>query len=305
MPLVSIGIPVFNGDAFIRDSIESILSQTFTDLELIISDNGSTDRTAEICLGYADKDRRVRFHRNERNIGATKNFRRVFELARGKYFKWQCYDDMCSSNFLSETLARLESDKSLVLAYPFTVLIREDGRQVLSHDCWRMLLNQERAWNRFAFRLKHFRGPTTAIYGLIRTEVLAKTRLIDAFSHSDQVLIMELALQGRFDIAPRATHFYRHHRKQSLKANRLPRERMLWFDTAYRGTPPDEHLKLYREMFVSVWRAPVEQGEKLLCSALLLRPFLRRYLEMATGGQLGRARKFRDTRGVPPALAAK
>jgi glycosyltransferase involved in cell wall biosynthesis len=306
MPLVSVGIPVFNGAEFIRDSIESILAQTYTAFELIISDNGSTDGTTEICREYAAQDKRIRFYRNECNIGATKNFRKVFELSRGTYFKWQSYDDMCSNNVLMESIRMLEEDSSIVLAYPFTVVIREDGRQVLSHDCWRLLLNQDKPWKRFKFRVEHGKGPCTAIYGLIRSEALARTRLIDRFAHSDQVLILELALQGKFELATRAVHYYRHHRKQSLKANRKPRERMLWFDTNFRGNPPDEQLTVIREMFRSVNSSAVAPLDKALCYPFILRPYLRRLLFIATGGRLGGMKRFgQEQVRFPNVLATK
>src|SRR5436190_12174806 len=94
-PIVSIGLPVFNGERYLRQALDSLLGQDFQDFELIISDNASTDRTAEICRAYVAKDRRIRYYRNESNIGSAPNYRRVFELARGEFFKWCSHDDVC------------------------------------------------------------------------------------------------------------------------------------------------------------------------------------------------------------------
>ena len=83
-PLVSIGLFVYNGERFIEQSLRSILNQTFTDFELIVSDNASTDRTAEIVEAFAKRDDRICYYRNEKNMGAGWNARRVYELATRK-----------------------------------------------------------------------------------------------------------------------------------------------------------------------------------------------------------------------------
>ncbi|WP_081588053.1 glycosyltransferase family 2 protein [Gloeocapsa sp. PCC 7428] len=93
-PRISIGMPVYNGEPYLKDAINSILNQTFEDFELIISDNGSTDRTEEICRTIASQDQRVRYYRNEQNLGAGWNFNRVVDLATGEYFRWACHDDI-------------------------------------------------------------------------------------------------------------------------------------------------------------------------------------------------------------------
>ena len=85
-PLLSVGLFVYNGERFLEETLDSILSQTFTDFELIISDNASTDRTGEISEAYVRRDDRIRYYRGEKNMGAGWNVRRVYELATGKYF---------------------------------------------------------------------------------------------------------------------------------------------------------------------------------------------------------------------------
>ncbi len=93
-PLVSIGLPVYNGENYLEEAIRSILAQTYTHFELIISDNGSTDRTQEICEFYAERDLRIRYYRNKENLGAAWNYNQTFHLAKGKYFKWAAHDDI-------------------------------------------------------------------------------------------------------------------------------------------------------------------------------------------------------------------
>ena len=99
-PRVSIGLPVYNGELFLENALDSILSQTYSDFELIISDNASDDKTEEICRSYAARDKRVRYSRNAHNLGAAPNYNRVYHLARGRYFKWASHDDVLAPEFL-------------------------------------------------------------------------------------------------------------------------------------------------------------------------------------------------------------
>src|SRR5512139_3267591 len=119
-PRVSIGVPVYNGENFLKDALDSLLAQTFKDFEIVIADNVSTDQTEEICRSYAAKDARIRYYRNETNIGAGPNHNRVFELSRGEYFKWVCHDDMCAPEFLERCIEVLDRDPSVVLCHAET-----------------------------------------------------------------------------------------------------------------------------------------------------------------------------------------
>jgi glycosyltransferase involved in cell wall biosynthesis len=107
---VSLGIPVYNGERFVATAIQSALDQTFSDFELIICENAYTDQTAEICEEFACKDSRIRYIRQEINIGAKANFNRVFEYARGEYFKWIAADDVCGPRYLELTVTALDQD---------------------------------------------------------------------------------------------------------------------------------------------------------------------------------------------------
>src|SRR5215469_10077370 len=126
-PLVSVGIFVYNGERFIEETLSSILGQTFTDFELIISDNASTDRTGQIAEAYAARDTRIRYYRSEKNMGAGWNVRRVYELATGKYFKQAAADDLLEPDFLRLCVEALENDPSCVVAYAKTREVDENG----------------------------------------------------------------------------------------------------------------------------------------------------------------------------------
>src|SRR5262245_45018612 len=101
-PRVSIGLPIFNGEKYVAQAFDSILAQTYADFELIISDNASTDQTEAICQAYANRDRRIRYYRNNRNLGAAANYNRVFDLSTGVYFKWAAHDDIVLPTFVTK-----------------------------------------------------------------------------------------------------------------------------------------------------------------------------------------------------------
>ncbi len=130
MPRVTVGLPVYNGEKFLGEAIESVLDQTFEDFELVISDNASTDATEEICRDYAARDRRVRYARAPQNRGAAWNFNRAFELAGGEYFKWLAHDDVIGPRYLARTVEALDHDASLVLCHSQTGIIDGEGELI-------------------------------------------------------------------------------------------------------------------------------------------------------------------------------
>ncbi len=115
-PRVSIGMPVYNGGLFIREALDSLLAQTFTDFELIISDNASTDGTESICREYADKDARIRYVRQAQNLGAAANFKFVLDESVGEYFMWAAADDVWLPTFVRVCVGLLEKKTSSGMA---------------------------------------------------------------------------------------------------------------------------------------------------------------------------------------------
>src|SRR5215813_13707549 len=133
-PRVTIGLPVYNGERFLEQTLDSLLVQSYADFELIISDNASTDRTEEICRVYALKERRIRYSRNEANRGYAWNYNHLFALSTGEYFKWATADDVCQPNYLARCVDVLDSDPSIVLAFPKTRFIDETGELLETTD---------------------------------------------------------------------------------------------------------------------------------------------------------------------------
>ena len=129
-PVMSVGLPVYNGERYLAETIDSLLEQTFCDFELIICDNASTDRTSEIARAYAANDSRVRYTRNARNVGVAANYQRALELSHGKYFRWAAATIYPLLELLATCIAILDRDPSVVLAYPKTTLIDAEGRVI-------------------------------------------------------------------------------------------------------------------------------------------------------------------------------
>ena len=114
-PRLSIGLPVFNGERYLAAAIGSVLDSSFSDWELIISDNASTDGTQALAQSFAQQDARIRYLRNATNIGALPNFNQVVHASRGEYFKWLAYDDLCGPDLLSRCVEVLDRDSTIVL----------------------------------------------------------------------------------------------------------------------------------------------------------------------------------------------
>ena len=110
LPEVSIGLPVYNGELFLKKALDSLLNQTYSNFELIISDNNSTDSTQKICEEYAKNDKRICYICQEKNIGAFSNFSFVLSKAQGKYFMWAAVDDYWDDNFLQKNLDILQQN---------------------------------------------------------------------------------------------------------------------------------------------------------------------------------------------------
>ena len=127
-PRLSIGLPVYNGESLLPEAIEALLGQSYKDFELIISDNASTDRTAEICRGYEEQDSRVRYIRQPRNIGMVPNHNFLVGVARGEFFKWASYDDLYARDFLQRCVDALDKHPEAALAHAWCVLMRRGRR---------------------------------------------------------------------------------------------------------------------------------------------------------------------------------
>lgn len=268
---VSIGMPVYNGADFIRQAVNAVLSQDYEDIELIISDNASTDDTESICRGLAAGDARISYTRNDVNIGAAKNYNKVFHLARGKYFRWAAHDDECHPEMVSRCVRCLEeAPDSVVMVYPRGELIDELGRTLVS-GLDRIESRDPRPHRRLA-RLLWQLNYCDPIFGLIRTEFLRRTRLIGPFFGADYVLLGELAMLGEIVEHDGILFRLRAHAKRSMKANPSARARAAWYDpsAARKMFVMPDWERMVWEMLKSVSRSALPPAEKARCSLAVL-----------------------------------
>lgn len=238
-PRVSVGLPVYNGMPYISEAVESVLAQTFRDLELVVVDNASTDGTRDVCERYARADSRVRYLRNDENVGAARNYNIAFEAAAGDYFKWLAADDALEPDFLSECVRLLEQDEGLVLACTRSLAIDEAGDVFarLSHD---HDLRSARPRDRFRQYVREdVNGGAHPIFGLIRADALRATKLLRPFVFSDYAFVGELVLRGRIAQSPRYLNRLRNHegsytarsgRHESAVAGMVGADEARWLD---------------------------------------------------------------------------
>lgn len=213
-PLVSIGLFVYNGERFLRPVLDSLLAQTFQNFELIISDNASIDSTGEICREYASRDQRIRYYRNERNMGAGWNVRRVYDLATGKYFKWAASDDYCAPEFLERCVEALEADSGVVLAHTRTRVIDDKGQFLEDYD---VVLRTGSHWPLERLSDLLLIGHRCyQIFGVIRLDALHRLPPQGSYVHSDRVLLLQLGLLGRFHEVPEFLFTSTKHSGQSV-----------------------------------------------------------------------------------------
>lgn len=205
-PLISIGMPIYNEEFFIAQSLDSLLAQDYENFELIISDNASTDGTPAICEYYASQDTRIRYHRNHENIGMVQNFNRTFQLSHGKYFMWAGGHDLWDKHFISTCLGELLDDPKVVLCSGQYRLTNEKGMpiEIMPAMDTRGMKPAERL--RCAIRE---RGHGWTVYSLIRAEVLIQTHLFTEKYGSDSLLAAELSVLGEFCSAPNTGTYMR------------------------------------------------------------------------------------------------
>jgi glycosyltransferase involved in cell wall biosynthesis len=282
-------MPVYNGAKWIRVALDSLLAQRFADFELVISDNASTDDTEAICRAVAARDPRVRYYRNAQNIGVFRNYDRVFELARGTYFKWASCSDLCVDGFLEKCVAVLEARPDVVLAYPRAVLLfsQPDQEPYAEEYDDNLHLEQERPSVRFREYLNRERL-NNVMNGVMRASALRETALNRALPGSDISMVAELALRGKFVEIP-----------DRLFLRRLdPETTGILMDPSssrsslgYPGRPDNwQRLQLHTYRFVTAFQAPIGLYEKLCVWIYLLqrvawlrRPAFRKAMRLVRG----------------------
>ncbi|MBC7950399.1 MAG: glycosyltransferase family 2 protein [Rhodospirillaceae bacterium] len=290
IPPLCIGLPVYDGEAYLPAALDSLLSQSFGDFQVVISDNASTDATAEICRDIAARDPRLRYSRTARNIGAGPNFNRVFAFSQSPFFKWMAHDDMLAPHALSQMMAALADQPKAVLAHSRLTLV-EDGGQALDVDDHGRILDRHgrpfhrlepphlaegsRPSQRFGEVLRRMNW-CTAIFGVMRTNALRRTHLHGSYYEADRVLLAELALLGRFIQLDEPVIIKRCHAGVSVLKPYAEQARMI--DPAVAPLPKGVRLRLGYVRTLTVGR--LTWSERMACAMMVLRVSLRNRLSL-------------------------
>lgn len=225
-PSVSIGLPVFNGSAYLRQALDSLLAQTYSGFELIIGDNASSDETESICREYAIRDSRIRYYRHSKNLGPVGNFLFVFNQAGGSYFMWAAHDDLWDSDWIEKLHAAVSKEPE-VTAYGQLRTIDDMG-ELMEHPAngRSFQFDQKNAWlRRFKYFLEYEGlGKANPIYGLYRRSDIAKgfAALLGRSLYADCLFLFDMLSAIRLR-AVSDTHHYKRVHSASL-ANTLPTE---------------------------------------------------------------------------------
>ncbi len=257
---VSIGIPVFNGAPFLRETLDCIVDQTWRDSEIVISDNASTDETPEICRAYAAADPRIRYHRSETNGGSAWNFNRVITLSGGTYFKLANADDLCDLRLVEKCVEILDSHPEVVACFGRTTLIDEQGRRLRDYDD-DLDLRSPDPCQRFLTALRRL-GLVNMMQGVVRLDALGKTGLMEGYLGSDMVLVAELALHGQFhEIDERL--FYRRMHGEAFSGLTSLDEQAAYMVPAQKGRAQLYFWRHYAGYLRAIRRSPLRRLEKL------------------------------------------
>lgn len=261
-PRVSTGIPVYNGENFLEACLDSLLNQTFKDFEIVISDNASTDRTREICERYAAKDPRVRYYRNETNLGPGPNYNKVVHLSRGEYFKWTAHDDLHTPDYLEKCLDVLDRHSEVVLCHTKTCFIDENGRTIGKYEDE---LKSDSPYPHVRFRALIMNVKCFEIFGVIRSSALLQTPLQGSFGHADGVLLAKLGLMGPFHEIQEYLFLNREHPDKSIHKYSTYRDYAVFYDPKNKGKILLPRWRLGYENVRSVFSVRLKMSERVRC----------------------------------------
>jgi glycosyltransferase involved in cell wall biosynthesis len=266
-PRVTIATPVYNGERYLAGALDSVLSQSFGDFELLIHDNASNDSTQQICEQFAARDKRIRYVRNATNLGAVTNFNLGAQNARGDYFRWHCYDDLMKPGCLQAAVDDLHANPRLAVSHCLTELIDEAGDFVEMFEVERKL-DDPRAHMRFWSMLWTKSFPP--IFGLMRTDLVRKTRLFGPYVGADRYFLAELLLLGGLHYVREPLFAIRVHPAAYRVQGATAEVRRQWY------VPSGRRMPTFMQMPISSWafaetirHADAPSAQKLLCYAHL------------------------------------
>ena len=265
-PRLTIGLPVYNGQNYLAESLDALLGQTFEDFELVISDNASTDGTAAICRRYEKLDSRIRCIRQLHNIGLAPNHNLLLEQARGELFKWASHDDLYACDLLERCVEALDEHPHVVLAHSWTAMIDGSGNVTRALE-YPLATASPRTPERFRSMLFDNGGDDDG--GVIRTEVLRRTAVKNSYHHADRTTITEVGLHGPFYQVPDWLYFRRDHPERAERACPTVRTRCANMDPRRADRLRHPLVRLYGEYVwayvAAIRRAPMASADRRAC----------------------------------------
>ncbi len=255
-PLVSIGVPVYNEARFIGDALASLLAQDYPNIEIIVSDNASSDGTADICRRMAALDGRIRVLTSETNDGATANFQRCLDEARGMWFLWAGGHDLWSPDMVSECVAALEAHSGAVVAIPESCWVDVSGRPFGE----RAGVFDTRGMDPLGRIFSLLWSNMHPMYGLMDIKALRATGPIPNYPGADLVMLARLVLQGDFVPARNALWSRRQTRPNETFKDRQRRYGGSQFRIRSGMFPM---VRLAHEFLASVWASGLALPDKL------------------------------------------
>ncbi len=299
-PRVTLGVMTYNNERYLAGAFDAVLAQDFSDFEVVVCDNQSTDATWDICQRYAAKDSRFRIHRNESNLGFSGNFNRVASLARGEYFRLTAHDDLIAPTLLSRCVEVMDANPQASLVYPHSVVIDGAGNYACDWDDMDEL-RDPRPSRRLAEVIRTY-VLCNELFGLMRTETLRRTKMYRPFSATDVKLLCELAVRGEFHVVPEPLFLRRIHNESSFIGDHAPGELYRWLEPelAKEGQIPSSYDKPGGDDN----RLTIETIKALMGSEFSLPMRLRLTATFATVWHIRRTRRFlgrwrRKLMGVP------
>lgn len=230
-PLVSICMPVYNGEKFLRQTLDSLVSQIYKNIEIIILDNQSTDKTADICKAYIEKDKRIRFILDSRKVGVNEGHNRVAQYARGEYIMLACDDDIYDPEFISSLLPLFQKSKHIGLVYPHFDWIDGQGKHVADGKTIFLKQANTKAKNFFIYTFKRSVLPT--LFGIFKAKFYKKALPFfdvggKTFDADNLFILRFLTLTGVHSTNKLLFH-YRHRDRSCTVPHNYPKASILRF----------------------------------------------------------------------------
>lgn len=284
-PLVTLGIPVYQGERYVAQALACACAQTYENLEICVSDNASTDATRDICSDFAKTDSRIRLEFASENKGSAWNFNHVVSMAKGEYFKWLAADDLIAPTYVERVVDRLtQADRPLWVHSRFARIYATDtpvdlpslqselarARSMLADAKTPYCRTSERPSDRFRAILL---GPTWIEdnYGLIHLEALKRTRLELPFYGSEKILLAELALLGRFAEVPELLAFSRTHAEASAMLPTAAEQQDFVAPGQSQGRSTWRlRCSLFHGFRTAIYRHPLSSTERFRCWMALI-----------------------------------